>query len=287
MFIFINVTKNKMKIIKNLQFASLQTVVALVFMFVYVQATQAAPNLPEFDADNFSNPTIIDNPWFTLTVGREFEYRGETDDGTEAIKIEITGDTKIVMDINALVYRDVVWVDGEIVEDTRDYLAQDNDGNVWYLGEEVDNYEDGKIVNHDGSWLAGVDGALPGYWMKADPKVGDYYKQEFYEGEAEDEAKVLSTTENVKTELGTYNNCLKIQDIVPNESMVEYKYYCKKVGGLVLEEKPKDGERIELVEYGTDDGVSDTEEDEYITAKMQTLINLLNQLLALLRSQYK
>jgi hypothetical protein len=245
----------------NWQLVSLETLVALAMVFGFASTSLAAAELPTFNASNFSNPTNITNPWFSLPVGREFEYEGETDEGMETIEIEITGETKTVLGIKALVYRDIVWVDGEVVEDTRDYLAQDNSGNVWYFGEDVDNYEDGKIVDHDGSWLAGVDGAKPGYWMKANPKVGDFYKQEFYAGEAEDEAKVLSVTEKVKIGLGNYKDCLKIQDIVPGDPVVEYKYYCKQVRGLVLEEKPEDGERIELVEYETEDG-TDEDEDE-------------------------
>jgi hypothetical protein len=245
----------------NWQLVSVETLVALAMVFGFASTSLAAAELPTFKASNFSNPTNITNPWFSLPVGREFEYEGETDEGMETIEIEITGETKTVLGIKALVYRDIVWVDGEVVEDTRDYLAQDNSGNVWYFGEDVDNYEDGKIVDHDGSWLAGVDGAKPGYWMKANPKVGDFYKQEFYAGEAEDEAKVLSVTEKVKIGLGNYKDCLKIQDIVPGDPVVEYKYYCKQVGGLVLEEKPEDGERIELVEYETEDG-TDEDEDE-------------------------
>ena len=245
----------------NWQLVSVETFVALALVFGFASTTLAAAELPTFKASNFSNPTNITNPWFALPVGREFEYEGETDEGMETIEIEITGETKKVLGIKTLVYRDIVWVDGEVVEDTRDYLGQDNAGNVWYFGEDVDNYEDGEIADHDGSWLAGVDGAKPGYWMKANPKVGDYYKQEFYAGEAEDEAKVLSVTEKVKIGLGNYKDCLKIQDIVPDEPVVEYKYYCKQVGGLVLEEKPVEGERIELVEYETEDG-TDTDEDE-------------------------
>lgn len=245
----------------NWQLVSLETFVALAMVFGFASTSLAAAELPTFSASNFSNPTNITNPWFALPIGREFEYEGETDEGTENIEIEITGDTKTVLGIKTLVYRDIVWVDGEVVEDTRDYLAQDNAGNVWYFGEDVDNYEDGAIADHDGSWLAGVDGAKPGYWMKANPKVGDFYKQEFYAGEAEDEAKVLSVTEKVKIGLGNYKDCLKIQDIVPGDPVVEYKYYCKQVGGLVLEAKPAEGERIELVDYETDDG-TDADEDE-------------------------
>lgn len=287
----------------NWQLVSVETLVALAMVFGFASTTFAAAELPTFKASNFSNPTQITNPWFALPVGREFEYEGETAEGTETIEIEITGETKKVLGIQTLVYRDIVWVDGEVIEDTRDYLAQDNNGNVWYFGEDVDNYEDGKIVDHDGSWLAGVDGAKPGYWMKASPKVGDFYKQEFYAGEAEDEAKVLSVTEKVKIGLGTYKDCLKIQDIVPGDPVVEYKYYCKQVGGLVLEAKPAEGERIELVEYETEDG-TDIDEDELafeednddedesedkgskVTHSLQVqLIALLQQLMALLQSR--
>jgi hypothetical protein len=242
--------------------ATLSFIVGLASFLGFASLASAAAVLPEFDAKNFSNPTVINNPWFSLPVGKEFEYEGETDEGTENIEIKINGDTKTVMGIKTLVYRDIVWVDGEVVEDTQDYLAQDDAGNVWYFGEDVDNYENGKIVDHDGSWLAGLDGAQPGYWMKANPKVGDYYKQEFYAGEAEDEAKILSVSEKVKIDLGTYNNCLKIQDIVPGDPVVEYKYYCQQVGGLVLEEKPEEGERIALVEFDTDIDEDDGEEDD-------------------------
>lgn len=292
-----------MTLITHWRLVVVPTVVALAIGFGFVQSAHAAAELPEFNPANFSNPTVIDNPWFSLPVGREFEYEGETEDGEETIEIEITGETKMVNGIKTLVYRDIVWVDGEVEEDTRDYLAQDDDGNVWYLGEDVDNYEDGEIIDHDGSWLAGVDGAEPGYWMKANPKVGDYYKQEFYEGEAEDEAKVLSTTAKVKIGLGTYTNCLKVQDIVPGDDVVEYKYYCKKVGGLVLEEKPDEGERIELVEYETDLGDDEDEEEDELEyeeddendddgpgksneahafALQKQLVALLQQLIALL-----
>ncbi len=297
-----------MKTQSHWQRVSLEAFVVLALAFGFASTSFAAAELPTFNASNFSNPTTITNPWFSLPVGREFELEGETDAGTETIEIEITGETKKVMGIQTLVYRDIVWVDGEVVEDTRDYLAQDNAGNVWYFGEDVDNHENGKIVDHDGSWLAGVDGAKPGYWMKANPKVGDFYKQEFYAGEAEDEAKVLSVTQKVTTDLATYNNCIKIQDIVPGDPVVEYKYYCKQVGGLVLEEKPVEDERIELVAYETEDGTdadereveddlafeaNDDEDDaeekggegKSIQSLQVKLIALLQQLIALLQGR--
>ena len=118
-----------MYIQKKWQRISGEMLLAVVLMFGFTQTVSAAPELPVFDATNFSNPTVIDNPWLSLPVGREFEYEGETEDGFEVIEIEITGDTYEVMGIETLVYRDLVWIDGELVEDTRDYLAQDDDGN--------------------------------------------------------------------------------------------------------------------------------------------------------------
>lgn len=290
----------------NGQFVSVKLFIVLAMVFGFAATSFAAAELPTFNASDFSNPTSITNPWLSLPIGREFEFEGETDKGMETIEIEITGETKKVMGIDTLVYRDIVWVDGVVVEDTHDYLAQDNAGNVWYFGEDVDNYQAGKLVDHHGSWLAGVDGAKPGYWMKANPKVGDYYKQEFYAGEAEDEAKVLSVTETVKIGQGTYTNCLKIQDIVPSDPVLEYKYYCKEVGGLALEEKPVDKERVELVAFETEAGADkdegevedelafeqDDDEDEdkgkesgVIHTLQVQLLALLQQLVGLLQSR--
>lgn len=270
---------------------------ALVLGFT-ATASAATAVIPEFDAGNFSNPTVIDNPWFSTPVGLELEYEAETEDGTETTEIEITGDTKMVLGIETLVYHDSVFLDGELIEDTLDYIAQDDDGNVWYFGEDVDNYEDGVITDNDGAWLAGVDGAVPGYWMLADPRVGDYYKQEYLEGEAEDEATVLSLTETVTTVMGTYTSCLKTKDVNPldPEGVIEYKYYCKETSTMTVEEKPSDGEREELVEieHGEDGDDMDDDEDEDrlgddesrdLHALQVRLLALLQQLFALLQGR--
>jgi hypothetical protein len=296
-----------MKAISTVTSLIVPAVVVFVLFGLTFSLAGASPVLPQFDADNFSDPTKIDNPWLSLPVGAGFEYEGETADGTEIIQIEIPGDTKKVMGITTLIYRDTVHIDGELVEDTYDYLAQDDDGNVWYFGEDVDNYENGKLADHGGSWLAGKDGALPGYWMPADPEVGDEYRQEYYKGEAEDVGEVVTLTATVKNKLATYTNCLKTKDTNPLEpsSAIEYKYYCKQVSALVLEEKPEENERVELVDFelsddgddemgddendDADDGVDDDEDEmsgnSAVTAKMQTLIDLLTRLIALLKQQ--
>ncbi len=208
---------------------------------------QTAAYAPSITPIDFS--TTINNPYLSLTPGQQFVYTANTADGVERIEINVTNDTKEVMGVQTLVYWDRVWLDDVLIEDTRDYLAQDTAGNVWYFGEDVDNYEAGVLVDHDGAWLAGVDGAQPGMWMNANPQVGDSYRQEYYSGEAEDMANVVSLGEVVTVPYGTFTNCLQTYDYTPlDPDSKEYKYYCPDVAGLVLEEGVESGERAELVE---------------------------------------
>lgn len=202
---------------------------------------------PRINPADFS--AQITNPYFSLPVGKTFVYEGKTADGIERVEISIPGDTREIMGVETLVYRDIVTLDGQVVEDTRDYLAEDREGNVWYFGEDVDNYKNGVLADHGGSWIAGSDGAQPGIWMKARPKVGETYRQEYYAGEAEDMADVVSVSETVVTKSATYQNCLQTYDYTPlDPDAREYKYYCPEVGGLVLEVNLIDNERVELVE---------------------------------------
>jgi hypothetical protein len=166
--------------------------------------------------------------------------------------VTVLSETKVVMGVACTVVRDVVSVEGEVAEDTIDWYAQDTDGNVWYMGEESKDIEDGEVVSTDGSWEAGVDGALPGIIMLVDPHVGDTYRQEFYAGEAEDIGSVLKLGEIVTVESGTYEDVLVTEDTNPLEpDIVEHKYYAPGVG-VVLEELVAGGEeRIELVKVET------------------------------------
>jgi len=224
----------------------------LIFGYSKSSKESLEPSTPEKaistkpDPEKFS--TNINNKYFSLPIGKVLTYEGQTQDGLEKIEITISGDTKDVMGIKTLVYRDKVWVDGELVEDTRDYLAQDNEGNVWYFGEDVDNYEDGELKDHSGSWLAGVDGAEPGIWIKANHIKDDSYKQEYYQGKAEDMRDVVAVGVPVKTELGSYVDCVQMYDWTPLDSDAkEHKYYCAEVGAMVLEVNLTNEDRVELV----------------------------------------
>ncbi|MBI3443353.1 hypothetical protein HY008_01655 [Candidatus Woesebacteria bacterium] len=222
------------------KFRKILTLVALglgvIFVAVFSIALQLKKNYnPKVEAATYNpqiNPsdftTIGTNKYFTLTSGKKMIYESETADGLERGEVLITSRTKNVMGVTTLVIRDKVWLNGVIIEDTRDYLAQNKKtGDVWYFGEKVDNYENGVLVSHEGSWLAGIDGALPGIWVKANPTVGETYRQEYYKRVAEDMAKVISINETVKISYGTFENCLKTYDFTRlDPHSKENKYYC-------------------------------------------------------------
>jgi hypothetical protein len=201
------------------------------------------------DLDPASFVEVIDNPWFPLQPGMRWVYEGKTaEDETERIVVVVTDRRRDVMGISAAVVRDTVSIEGEVIEDTFDWFAQDADGNVWYLGEETKEYEDGEVVSTEGSWEAGVDGALPGIIMEADPQVGDAYRQEYYAGEAEDLAEVVRTGESETVPAGSFDGLVVIKEWNPLEpEAIEEKYYAQGVG-TVLENKVRGGqERVELV----------------------------------------
>src|SRR5215211_3585219 len=166
-----------------------------------------APNINPADFT-----TRIDNKYFPLKPGTTYVYEGKTEEGTERNEITVTDDTRRVMGVECVVIRDKVFLDGGLIEDTFDWYAQDKKGNVWYFGENTKEYQNGKVESTQGSWEAGVDGAKPGIYMQADPKVGETYRQEYYEGKAEDMAKVLSLDESAAVPYGTFDHLLMTRD---------------------------------------------------------------------------
>ncbi|MCX6750191.1 MAG: hypothetical protein NTZ83_01930 [Candidatus Pacearchaeota archaeon] len=192
--------------------------------------------------------TEVDNPHYTLTPGMSYIYQSETDEGTEKNIVVVTNETKNILGITTTVVWDRVWFNDELIEETYDWYTQDKEGNVWYFGEDSKDYENGVVVSTKGSWEAGIDGAEPGIVMEAHPKVGDSYRQEYYKGEAEDMGKVIALEESVTVPYRTFNDCIKTKDWSKIEPGKEYKYYCKGVGGVVLEIVPKSGGRVELMD---------------------------------------
>ena len=207
----------------------------------------SAPYSPGVQPGDLS--ATITNSLFPGATGARWVLEAQTDEGKERIEISIDGSTKDVWGTTATIIRDTVYLDGEMIEDTWDWFAQDTAGNVWYLGEETYEYENGEVVCDCGAWEAGINDALPGIIMMAEPKVGESYRQEFLKGEAEDLAEVLSVNESVTVPAGSFTGCLKTRDLsTVDRTAEELKYYCPGVG-LVLETDIDGEERAELVEY--------------------------------------
>lgn len=198
--------------------------------------------------------TKIDNPYWPMAVGNTWVYREtDTSAGRAKVVVRVTDKTKkIANGITARVIRDTVTEKGVPVEVTDDWFAQDDRGNIWYLGEYVTNYRDGKVVDHAGSFEAGVDGAQPGIAMPADPKPGLAYRQEYYAGEAEDKGAVVTVgEERVEVPYGHFaKDVLMTRDLVPTEPKVEeLKFYARGVGPLLSVHTDGDGGRAELLAF--------------------------------------
>jgi hypothetical protein len=191
--------------------------------------TEQLNRSPRFDPNNFVR--TVDNPLFPLRPGTRFVYEG-VEDGESEINITIvTHDRKSILGVSAVVVLDRVFVHGELTEKTFDWYAQDRQGNVWYLGENTKEYEDGKVVSTEGSWQAGRDGAKPGIIMLAHPRVGDSYSQEFLAGVAEDQARVVARDIDQRVPYGSFDNCVRTVEFTPLEPGVkEAKIYCPGVG---------------------------------------------------------
>ena len=210
-------------------------------------ATTSTLQAPTFPASASGWVSGLSNPYLSFFRGRVFNYRAETDEGVETTVIEVTRDTKTIQGVVTTVVHDQVSLDGSLIEDTFDWYAQDTDGNVWYFGEDSKQILNGVVIGTEGSWEAGVNGAVSGIVMLANPKVGMKYQQEYLAGVAEDMARVASLSETVEVPYGSFDDCLKTFEWTPlDRSSREYKYYARGVG-LLLTTEDKGNIRDELI----------------------------------------
>lgn len=185
--------------------------------------------------DNFVE--VVDNPFFPLEVGSITILEGENEEGQPVrVTEEVLDEKRQVMGIAATVLLVKEWENGELVEETRDWFAQDKQGNVWYLGEAVNDYEGGKLIGHDGAWESGVNNAIAGIQMPAEPQTGMFFRQEWLPEEAEDMAEIISMNETITIPFGTFTNVMKTKEWNPLEKgSEEYKYWVSGVGMLRAE----------------------------------------------------
>jgi hypothetical protein len=206
------------------------------------------PYDPVIDPNNFT--TTIDNPYLPLVPGTTFTYL--TPDAAVKDVFAVTHDTRVIDGVTCVQVHDSVFTKEILTEDTLDFFAQDKQGNVWYFGENTAEFVKGLIDTIEGSFLAGVNYDKPGIIMKAHPAVGDFYRQEFSLGNAEDYAETIGLNATVVVPYGTFSNCLKSQETTPLEpDALEDKFYAPGVGNVLTVDLVT-GERDELVSIETE-----------------------------------
>jgi len=208
------------------------------------------PYAPVVDATRFTRSTTIDNPYYPLVPGTTFVYEGQVTEepsGFEHVEFTVTHETRVIQGVTCVEVHDLRKLNGVVLEDTRDWFAQDDDGNVWYFGENTTLVDRGLPVDLSGTWTAGVDGAQAGIIMEAHPALGDFYRQEFLLGEAEDLAEVTGLDDSVTVPFGAFDHCLKTTESAPiAPGDVSDKFYVAGVGNLLTVEP--NGDRSELVQ---------------------------------------
>ena len=194
----------------------------------------------------FSHPRDITNPLLPLAYLKQDILEGSEDGQKVRIERTIFPDKHKSFQIegqkvDALVMEDREFRNGALEEVTLDYFAQDDEGNVYYLGEDVDEYENGKVKGHEGAWLLGKDTKNPGVIITALPKVGDKFKSEDVNKQIHEDDEVMSVSETVSVPAGTYENCVKLKETLATGE-AEFKFYAPGVG--VVREVPATGDVV-------------------------------------------
>lgn len=192
----------------------------------------------DFDPARFSDPTTVDNQWFPLKPGTQLTYEGSAiaDDGKIARKVvfTVTDLTKTISGVRAVVGWDRDYNDGRLVEPELVFFAQDDDGNVWTLGQYPEEYEDGKFVAAP-AWIVGLEGAKAGLVMRAAPRPGtsDYSQGLGPAVEYADRAKVRILGERTCVPTGCYEDVLVTEEWDQADPAArQLKYYANGVGNV-------------------------------------------------------
>lgn len=216
--------------IRKLTFGATVIVAFAAFAALGAAETTTLPAYaPKIEPANFTHD--VTNLYFPLKPGSVLIYEGSRDDKPRRDEMTVTHETKLIMGVRCVVVRDFAMSDTALVEKTADWYAQDKDGNVWYFGEDTAEYENGAVISTAGTWMAGVDGALPGIVMKAVPRVGEGYRQEYLPGVAEDYAKVVEIGAKAEGPTGAYADVVVTEDIdLLDKTKFEHKSYAPNVG---------------------------------------------------------
>jgi hypothetical protein len=211
-------------------------------------AAPAAPAPSEAINPADFSPNVT-HPLFPLWSLRSTEFSGTERDAetgktvkTRTVK-RLLHKTDTIAGVAVAVLEVKDYEDGELVEVTEDYFAQHRDGSAWYFGERVSDYEDGKVVGHEGQWLAGEGNNKPGLYLPANPTVGQEFEPERAPGVAEVRSKVVQLDAEVTVPAGKYTGCLKTDDYSALDKMTESSFYCPRAG-LVRSEGPNGSSQL-------------------------------------------
>ena len=208
-----------------------------------------------FDHANFDDPTLIDNEWLPMTPGTRLVYEGTTNEDNELLRhqviITVTDLTKVIDGIKTLVSWDQDFSEGELVEAELAFFAQDNDGNVWRMGEHPEEYENGVFVDAP-TWMAGVNGATAGISMLSSPVVGMLSYAQGLSADVEffDRGRVWSVGEETCVEYDCFEDVLVIDEFnVEEVNAHQLKYFASGIGNILVDWSGDDEtqEELELV----------------------------------------
>jgi hypothetical protein len=222
---------------------------------VVPSASAAGPPFPQTSEPANLKPaeftTNINNPYFPVLPGSSWKVRVTDQNGAKLIQtIKVTNRTKLIADgVTARVVNDVVRDHGKVEEKTKDWYAQDIQGNVWYFGEDTVAFHHGK-KDRSGSFEAGVNGADAGVAMPAHPTVGMTYREEYSEGHSMDRSRILSVDAQAGAPFGHFTNVVMAQDTTPLEpNVLELKLYAPGIGQVLAQTVSGGSEREELIKY--------------------------------------
>lgn len=215
----------------------------LLLLVVLLAGVAAAPQewKTTFDVPTSRLVASGASRYFILEPG----YRLVLEEGDERLVITVLDETKVVDGVTTRIVEERETKGGKLIEISRNFFARDpTSGDVFYFGEDVDMYKDGKVTSHEGAWAAGANGATFGLMIPGAPTVGARYYQEVAPKVAMDRAEIVATDVSLEVPAGAFTNCLRVRETTPLEpGVTEYKVYAPSVG-LV-----QDGD-LNLVRYG-------------------------------------
>lgn len=220
--------------------------IAISLLLLVVQAATSQDFTEDFGRENCTFSTTGNNPYWPLLPGYVLVIEGEEEDDGETVtirhRITVTGDTKMIDGVLTRVVEEYETEDEELVEISYNFVAHCREtGDVWYFGEDVEDYEDGELVGSGGEWRAGVDGAKPGILMPGTPILGARFYEEIAPN-AQDRAEIISMGDAITVPVGAFMDTLTTEEtnaLEPGDSAE--KVYAAGVGIV------KD-ETLELIE---------------------------------------